>query len=178
MSSAAVRIVNPLWSAFAAAPKVRVCSSPLRYAAPSWNAFYNTRRGFSQSAFCQAKKYTEQHEWVELSADNTTATVGITHYAAKSLGDVVFVELPAVESEVSSGETIGAVESVKSASDIMSPVSGTVVETNTALEEKPKIVNDSPEADGWFVKIKVTDQTELEGLMNEAAYKASLEEEE
>ncbi|KAI1931157.1 glycine cleavage system H-protein subunit [Ophidiomyces ophidiicola] len=175
--SATARIVNPLRGAFAAAPKVRVCSSPLRYTVPS-KAAWNTRRGFAQSAFLQAKKYTEQHEWVELSADSTTASIGITEYAAKALGDVVFVELPAIDSEINAGETIGAVESVKSASDIMSPVSGTVVDTNTALEDKPKIVNESPEADGWFVKIKVTDQSELEGLMDEAAYRASLEEEE
>ncbi|EEP78514.1 glycine cleavage system H protein [Uncinocarpus reesii 1704] len=179
MSFAAARIASPLRSAFVAAPKVRVCSSSLRTASkPAWNAFSNTRRGFSQSTFWQAKKYTEQHEWVELSADNKTATIGITEYAANALGDVVYIELPSVDASVTAGETIGAVESVKSASDILSPVSGTVVETNTVLEDKPKTVNDSPEADGWFVKVEVTNPSELDGLMDEASYKASLEEDE
>ncbi|WEW61683.1 glycine cleavage system H-protein subunit [Emydomyces testavorans] len=169
MSTAAVRLFNPLRSAFAAAPKVRRIRG---------FGFNNRTDGLTQYLSVQEKKYTEQHEWVELSADNTTATVGITEYAAKALGDVVYVELPALDSKISAGETFGAVESVKSASDIMSPVSGTVVDTNTALDEKPKIVNESPEADGWFVKIQVTDPSEVEGLMDEASYKASLEEEE
>lgn len=91
---------------------------------------------------------------------------------------MVFVELPAVESEVSAGETIGAVESVKSASDIVSPITGTIVESNTALEEQPKTINQSPEADGWITKIKVTDKSELDELMDDKAYQALLEEEE
>lgn len=103
------------------------------------------------------------------------ATIGITDYAAKALGDVVYVELPAVKDEVASGDTIGAVESVKSASDIMSPATGKVIEVNTVLEEKPKTVNDSPEGDGWFAKIEITDSSELNELMDAEAYKASLE---
>lgn len=106
------------------------------------------------------------------------ATIGITEYAAKALGDVVFVELPTVDSDVSAGDTIGAVESVKSASDIMTPVTGTIVEANMALEEKPKTINDSPEGDGWIARVKVTDASELDGLMDAKEYQASLEEEE
>jgi glycine cleavage system H protein len=106
------------------------------------------------------------------------AAVGITEYAAKALGDVVFVELPAIDAEVSAGEVIGAVESVKSASDIMSPVTGTVLAANTVLDDKPKTINDSPERDGWIAKIKVSDVSELDGLLDEKAYMASLEEEE
>ena len=101
------------------------------------------------------------------------ATIGITEYAAKALGDVVYVELPSVDDEVACGDGIG---SVKSASDIMSPASGKVIEVNTVLEEKPKTVNDSPEEDGWFAKIEVSDASELDGLMDIEAYKASLEE--
>ena len=89
---------------------------------------------------------------------------------------MVFVELPAVDSEVTAGESIGAVESVKSASDIMSPITGTVVESNTALEERPKTINDSPEADGWITKIKVADASELDGLKDAKEYQAMLKE--
>ncbi|KAM5444063.1 glycine cleavage system H-protein subunit [Microsporum ferrugineum] len=147
MAASAVRFVAPLRSALSV-PRFRA-SSALRYAAQP-----NVRRAFSQSSL---------------------PTVGITDYAAKALGDVVYVELPAVEDEVASGDTIGAVESVKSASDIMSPATGKVIEVNTVLEEKPKTVNDSPEGDGWFAKIEITDSSELNELMDAEAYKASLE---
>ncbi|KAF3483194.1 glycine cleavage system H protein [Arthroderma uncinatum] len=169
MAASAVRFVAPLRSALSV-PRFRA-SSALRSAAQP-----NIRRAFSQSALLQAKKYTPQHEWIDVSADGKTATIGITGYAAKALGDVVYVELPAVEDEVSAGDSIGAVESVKSASDIMSPASGTVVEVNTLLEEKPKTVNESPEENGWFAKIEITDASELDSLMDAEAYKASLEE--
>ena len=109
--------------------------------------------------------------------NGAAATIGITEYAAKALGDVVFVELPTVDTEVGMGDTIGAVESVKSASDIMSPVTGKILEANGALEEKPKLINEGPEAHGWVAKIRIADHTELEQLMDEASYKASLEEE-
>ncbi|KAK2865036.1 hypothetical protein FQN49_003968 [Arthroderma sp. PD_2] len=169
MAATAVRFVAPLRSALSV-PRFRA-SSALRYAAQP-----NIRRAFSQSSLLQEKKYTEQHEWIDVAADGKTATIGITDYAAKALGDVVFVELPAVEDEVAAGDGIGAVESVKSASDIMSPATGKVVEINTILEEKPKTVNDSPEEDGWFAKIEITDASELNGLMDAEAYKATLEE--
>lgn len=105
-----------------------------------------------------------------------SATIGISEYAANALGDVVFVELPEVDADVAAGDSIGAVESVKSASDINAPISGRVVEANTALDEKPKIVNTSPEKNGWFAKIEVSDKSEIENLMDAEAYKASLEE--
>ncbi|EGD88935.1 glycine cleavage system H protein [Trichophyton rubrum D6] len=169
MAATAVRLIAPLRSALSV-PRFRA-SSALRYAAQP-----NIRRPFSQSSLLRAKKYTEQHEWIELLEDGKTATIGITEYAAKALGDVVYVELPSVDDEVACGDGIGAVESVKSASDIMSPASGKVIEVNTVLEEKPKTVNDSPEEDGWFAKIEVSDASELDGLMDIEAYKASLEE--
>lgn len=99
-----------------------------------------------------------------------TGTIGITNYAADALGDVVFVELPEVGMEVKKGDTIGAVESVKSASDIMTPVSGTVVEANSLLEEKPATINKGPETEGWLAKIEVTDATELDALMTAEQY--------
>ncbi|KAI5251531.1 glycine cleavage system H protein [Aureobasidium subglaciale] len=125
-----------------------------------------------------AKKYTQDHEWIELSPDNKTGTIGISTYAANALGDVVFVELPTTSLEVSSGDTIGSVESVKSASDIMTPVSGVIVEANAVLEEKPGTINRSPEQDGWIAKIEVKDVSEVEGLMDAEAYKAFTEESE
>lgn len=101
-----------------------------------------------------------------------TGTIGITEYASKALGDVVYVELPEVGLETAKGETIGAVESVKSASDIMSPVTGKVTDVNEVLSEKPGTINKAPEGDGWFAKIEVTDAAELEGLMDKEAYDA------
>lgn len=102
--------------------------------------------------------------------------MGITKYAAHALGDVVFVELPAVDLEVSKGEGMGAVESVKSASDIMTPVTGTVVEVNETLESKPANINKDPEGEAWFARIKVLDVKEVEGLMDETEYAKYTEE--
>ncbi|TKX25726.1 putative glycine cleavage system H protein [Elsinoe australis] len=133
-------------------------------------------RGFSSSPASYVKKYTEDHEWVELSEDGSSATIGISTYAASALGDVVYVELPAVDLEFSSGDSIGAVESVKSASDIMAPVAGTIIESNSALEEKPGHINKSPEDEAWLAKIKVSDPSEVEALMDADAYKAFTEE--
>jgi len=101
-----------------------------------------------------------------------TGTIGITQYASKALGDVVYVELPEVGMEVNKGDTIGAVESVKSASDIMSPVSGKITEANDVLGDKPGTINKGPEAEGWFAKIEVSDKSEMEGLMSKEEYDA------
>lgn len=103
------------------------------------------------------------------------ATIGITQYAAKSLGDVVYVEIPTADLEVGAGEPIGAVESVKSASDVLSPLSGKVVDGNAVLSDKPKIINESPEGEGWIAKIEINDPSELDGLLDEKAYLESVE---
>lgn len=95
----------------------------------------------------------------------------MSQYAAKALGDVVYVELPSVDLEVNAGESIGAVESVKSASDIMSPISGKIVEANNVLEDKPSTINQSPEADGWIAKIEVSDPADVDALLDAEAYK-------
>jgi len=113
--------------------------------------------------------YTKDHEWVRLDGD--IATIGITAYAAEQLGDVVFVELPKVGRIVKKGEGAAVVESVKAASDVYSPVSGEVTETNDALDANPGRVNEAPENDGWFAKVKIADKSEIEGLMDDAAYK-------
>jgi len=114
--------------------------------------------------------YTEDHEWI--AVEGGSATVGITDYAQAQLGDIVFVELPAPGATVAKGGEAAVVESVKAASDVFAPVTGTVSEANGALEEDPALVNSSPEGDGWFFKLTLADPAELEGLMDAAAYKA------
>ena len=114
--------------------------------------------------------FTDEHEWIDVDGD--TATVGITDYAQEQLGDIVFVEVPEAGKELTKGGEAAVVESVKAASDVYSPVSGTVTEGNGALEEDPALVNTAPEGDGWFFKLTISDAGELDGLMDEAAYKA------
>ena len=113
--------------------------------------------------------FTEDHEWIEV--DGSTATVGITDYAQSQLGDIVFVEVPCEGASVTKGGEAAVVESVKAASDVYSPVSGTVTEGNPALEDDPALVNSAPEGDGWFFKLTIADTGELDGLMDESAYK-------
>ena len=113
--------------------------------------------------------FTEDHEWIEVDGD--TATVGITHYAQGQLGDIVFVEVPSAGTRLAKGKEAAVVESVKAASDVYSPVSGTVTEGNAALEDDPALVNSAPESDGWFFKLTIADKGELDGLMDEANYK-------
>ncbi|BEI84749.1 hypothetical protein CcaverHIS002_0501500 [Cutaneotrichosporon cavernicola] len=124
--------------------------------------------------FASTKKFSEDHEWVVV--DNGVATIGITEYAQKALGDVVFVELPSVGSEIESGESIGGVESVKAASDIYAPVSGTVEEINEALGDQPSLVNKAAETDGWLAKIKLSEPGEVNELMDAEAYATFCEE--
>lgn len=129
------------------------------------------------------KKYTKDHEWVELSADGKTGVIGISDYAAHALGDVVYVELPTIPMEVAAGDSIGAVESVKSASDINAPISCTITAVNDLLEEKPATINKGPEdgssAGGWVAKIEVSEVgvKDMEGLMDAKAYKEFTDEE-
>ena len=113
--------------------------------------------------------FTEEHEWIEVDGD--TATVGITDYAQGQLGDIVFVEVPSEGTEVEKGGDAAVVESVKAASDVYSPVTGTVTEGNAALEDDPALVNTAPEGEGWFFKLTIGDKGELDGLMDEAKYK-------
>jgi glycine cleavage system H protein len=116
-----------------------------------------------------ARYFTEEHEWIEVEGD--TATIGITDYAQSQLGDLVFVEVPGAGTELAKGAEAAVVESVKAASDVYSPVSGTVTEGNTALEDDPSLVNSAAEGEGWFYKLTIADEGELDGLMDEAAYK-------
>lgn len=115
-------------------------------------------------------RYLSSHEWVRLEEDGETATIGITDHAQDLLGDVVFVELPELDSVIAAGEEAGVVESVKAASDIFSPVSGTVIEINDALEDSPELVNSDPYDDGWFFKVKISDADELSSLLGAEEY--------
>ena len=113
-------------------------------------------------------KFTEEHEWIKVEGD--TGTVGITAYAQEQLGDVVYVELPAVGKQVEKGKEMAVVESVKAASEVYAPVSGAVLAVNDKLAAEPATVNAEPLTGGWFVKIKLSKPAELDGLMDEAAY--------
>jgi len=114
--------------------------------------------------------FTQDHEWISVEGDS--ATVGITDYAQAQLGDVVFVEVPPAGTEVAKGKEAAVVESVKAASDVYAPVSGKVTEANSELEADPSLVNTSHEGSGWFFKLTLSNPAELEGLMDETAYKA------
>lgn len=118
-------------------------------------------------------RYTKDHEWIRI--EGNVATVGITDFAQKALGDVVYVELPEVGRSVKAGEETAVVESVKAASDVYAPVSGEVVAVNDAIANAPATVNEAPEAGGWFMKIRLADAGELDGLMDAAAYQAHLD---
>lgn len=111
--------------------------------------------------------YSESHEYVKVEGD--FGFIGITDYAQNALGNVVYVDMPEVDDEVTAGEEFGAVESVKAASDLMSPVSGTVVEINEALEDQPELVNEDPYAN-WIIKVEMSDKAELDNLMDAKAY--------
>lgn len=113
-------------------------------------------------------KYSKEHEWVRLEGD--VATVGISNFAQEQLGDVVFVELPDVGKQVVQNGDAAVVESVKAASEVYAPLTGEIVEVNTALEDDPELVNQSPTGEGWFMKIRLSDASQLEGMMDEAAY--------
>ena len=119
-------------------------------------------------------KYLSSHEWARVEADGTV-TIGITDHAQEALGDVVFVELPDVGSDVTVGEESGVVESVKAASDIFSPISGEVIAINERLEEEPEVVNSSPYDDGWFYKLRVDSTDELEDAMDADQYKEAID---
>ena len=117
-------------------------------------------------------RYTKSHEYVRV--EGGTGVVGITDYAQSQLGDVVFVELPPIGQSLSTGAEAATVESVKAASEVNAPVSGTVVDINSALTDSPGLVNEDPSGKGWFLKIKLTDATELDSLMDEDAYREFL----
>lgn len=122
----------------------------------------------------ESLQYTKEHEWLRMEGD-TTGVVGITDFAQDQLGDVVYVELPAVGSRVEAGQIFGTVESVKTVSDLYSPVTGEVIEVNTALEDSPELVNSDPYGQGWMLKVRLADSGQVAGLLDAAAYRALVE---
>jgi glycine cleavage system H protein len=121
----------------------------------------------------ESLRYTKDHEWIRVEGDR--ATIGVTDYAQDQLGDVVFLELPAVGRQLKAGETFGTVESVKAVSELFAPASGEVVETNAALVEAPEAVNTDPYGKGWMLVVKLADAAATEGLLDAAAYQALVE---
>ncbi|NNF76410.1 MAG: glycine cleavage system protein GcvH [Rhizobiales bacterium] len=119
-------------------------------------------------------KYTEDHEWISVEGD--IATVGITNHAQEQLGDVVFVDLPEVGASVEKGGDAAVVESVKAASDVYAPIDGEIVEVNGSLVDDPSLVNSDAQGSGWFMKVKIADASQLEGLMDNAAYQEHIAE--
>ena len=113
-------------------------------------------------------RYSKDHEWVRLDGDDVQ--IGITDFAQQELGDIVYVELPEAGLEVKAGETLGTIESVKAVSEIYAPVSGTVQAVNESLDDAPETVNKAPHGDGWYCTIKLSDASEMEGLMDAAGY--------
>ncbi|CAI5531116.1 unnamed protein product [Closterium sp. Naga37s-1] len=127
--------------------------------APFWRSF---------ASAAENRKYLKSHEWVEVNGE--VGTVGISDFAQNELGELVFVDMPKAGTQVSKGQTFGVVESVKAASDVYSPVSGEVVETNEELGSNPALVNTSPFADGWIMKVKIANPAELNDLLDDDAY--------
>ena len=119
--------------------------------------------------------YSEDHEWVDAKEDDLVV-IGITDFAQEQLGDLVYVELPEVGDECTKGENISVIESVKAASDLVAPVSGSIIEVNSRLEDEPEIVTEDSMGEGWFIKVKLSDPSELDELMDEEAYNSFIEE--
>ena len=119
-------------------------------------------------------KYSEDHEWVDAKEDDLVV-IGITDFAQEQLGDLVYVELPEVGGECTKGENISVIESVKAASDLVAPVSGSIIEVNSRLEDEPEIVTEDSMGEGWFIKVKLSNPSELDELMDEEAYNAFIE---
>ncbi|WFD34360.1 glycine cleavage system H-protein subunit [Malassezia cuniculi] len=158
-----------------AAPLRKTCFSAFAIASRAAPRAVPVRMFQTSSLAAEIKKrYTVEHEWIAYDDATNVGTLGITDHAQNSLGDVVFVEVPKPDTEVSIGDQIGFAESIKAVSDIYAPVSGTIAEVNDALSEDPTLLNKSAEADGWLAKIKLSNPSELDELLTEEAYKELL----
>ena len=114
-------------------------------------------------------KYTEEHEWVRI--EDNTAVVGITDFAQGELGDIVYLEIDTLDSQIDSNEVFGTVEAVKTVSDLFMPISGKVIEVNSSIEDKPELVNEDPYGDGWIIKIDITEQSQIDKLLSPSDYR-------
>ena len=114
-------------------------------------------------------KYTEEHEWVRI--EDNVATVGITDFAQGELGDIVYLEIDTLDSQIDSNEVFGTVEAVKTVSDLFMPISGKVIEVNSSIEDKPELVNEDPYGDGWIIKIDITEQSQIDKLLSPSDYR-------
>ena len=114
-------------------------------------------------------KYTEEHEWVRI--EDNTAVVGITDFAQGELGDIVYLEIDTLDSQIDSNQVFGTVEAVKTVSDLFMPIAGRVIEVNPSLEDKPELVNDDPYGEGWIIKIDISEQTQIDNLLSPSDYK-------
>ncbi len=121
----------------------------------------------------QDLKYSEDHEWIKV--EGNTVTIGITDFAQSELGDIVFVELPEEGDDISTGDSFGSVESVKTVSELYAPVSGSIVAVNEELEDSPELVNESPYENAWMLKVELSDESELDNLLDAAGYQAVIE---
>ncbi len=121
-------------------------------------------------------QYTQDHEWLRRSGDSDEVTIGITDFAQEQVGDVVYLELPAPGSALTAGEPFGEIESAKTVAELFAPISGELIEANAELEDRPELVNESPYGDGWIVRVRCSDPSELDTLMDAAAYLAQLPE--
>lgn len=121
----------------------------------------------------QDLKYSEDHEWIKV--EGNTVTIGITDFAQSELGDIVFVELPEEGDDISTGDSFGSVESVKTVSELYAPVSGSIVAVNEELEDSPELVNENPYEDAWMLKVELSDESELDNLLDAAGYQAVME---
>ncbi|KAI4098470.1 MAG: hypothetical protein L6R37_006488 [Teloschistes peruensis] len=168
------RLASPIYR-----PSQHCIAAPIWQSQTSKTPIPHSTRNFQSSTRRNEKKFTKDHEWIEFNDEKTQGTIGITQFAASALGDVVYVELPTIDLSVSAGDSIGAVESVKSASDIMTPVTGKIVATNETLESKPSLINQGPEGEGWIARIEVGEEGKVEigGLMGADEYKEFTEEE-
>uniref|UniRef100_A0A0C9RGV0 Glycine cleavage system H protein n=1 Tax=Wollemia nobilis TaxID=56998 RepID=A0A0C9RGV0_9CONI len=164
---------SKVWASQAASMLRMRMSATMARSSPSFGFPSTFYRGFA--SVIKDLKYADSHEWVKV--DGPLAAVGITDHAQDHLGDVVFVDLPDVGITLSKGGTFGAVESVKATSDVYSPVSGEVVEVNTELNSSPGLVNASPYEDGWIVKVRMSNPTEVDALMSADQYTAFCEKE-
>ncbi|XP_042212898.1 glycine cleavage system H protein-like [Homarus americanus] len=148
----------------------KISPQHLQRITPLWN---NVPRHLSTArSLLSERKYTEKHEWVAVNGN--IGTIGITNYAQESLGDIVYAQMPEVDTEYEQMEECGALESVKAASELYSPVSGKVTEINTAVEDQPSLINQSCYDEGWLFKLELTVPAEVDELMDEAAYEAFL----